>query len=775
MNLRKPQLDCLKGFHEVFLDFPKKMQDCVQDEIRNIFYSHFPSWSYEGYCPEMTCALATGVGKTRLMGAIMAYLYRGKESNNFVILAPRVTIIDKLIRESQISHPKYIFVNSNLVRQPFVYHSRNIENYDILFEDQKEIPRLWIISPQAIARSKGEVSLHFRRRSEYLGMSPFDYLASLKDLVVFFDESHHLGNERDDAVSIWMRALRELKPKMVFEMTASPKPSANIIHEYSLIQCLNEGLYTKAVQAIVRPRPEGLDDTEWDRTTLRFAIDRLNVKNNAIKNACAEEPQNIPPNPVMLVCAADKNHAEEVAEWLKQEYGSDEAVLLVHSGLSEEKFLAPLLAVERPDSKVRAIVNVFKLTEGWDVTNVYIIVPLRALATVTGVLQTMGRGLRLPFGKRIGVDEVDTLDVLCFGRETLHEVVDKVLQSGFGDREENERYIDILGDDEVDTSPTISQPFKMVPLREIKIEIPRVELDRPNIDLSKLRVPPSQARDVSAIDISDPNTIKSLKGNIGFDHDSFVAIVSNIVLRKKTILGGITDYAAIIASVERFISDAGVNDSELIKLEPELVAIKIIDAIDRIIERQKASFVPGKGSTVIEIGSFEIRVPEHFKGIIPNNQLNFENWNRQEHKGLPVGAWNRCIFESVPFDTPTELHVGKILDRSDEIEWWIRNLRPVLSLATPIGMYSPDFLFLLRISGINVILEIKGEFLAAGFGSDATTKAIAAEAWCEAISEISNDKWEHWFVLDRDARRLNTFSELKEVADEWRSFRDLGV
>ena len=43
------------------------------------------------------------------------------------------------------------------------------------------------------------------------------------------------------------------------------------------------------------------------------------------------------------------------------------------------------------------------LKEGWDVTNLYTIVPLRAANSRTLVEQSIGRGLRLPYGKRVGV------------------------------------------------------------------------------------------------------------------------------------------------------------------------------------------------------------------------------------------------------------------------------------------------------------------------------------------------------------------------------------
>ena len=53
------------------------------------------------------------------------------------------------------------------------------------------------------------------------------------------------------------------------------------------------------------------------------------------------------------------------------------------------------------------------LKEGWDVTNLYTIVPLRAASSRTLVEQSIGRGLRLPYGKRVGVSAVDRLTIVA--------------------------------------------------------------------------------------------------------------------------------------------------------------------------------------------------------------------------------------------------------------------------------------------------------------------------------------------------------------------------
>ena len=58
----------------------------------------------------LTFALATGVGKTRLMGAFIAYLYTQHGIKNFFVVAPNTTIYEKLKKDISASgSAKYIF------------------------------------------------------------------------------------------------------------------------------------------------------------------------------------------------------------------------------------------------------------------------------------------------------------------------------------------------------------------------------------------------------------------------------------------------------------------------------------------------------------------------------------------------------------------------------------------------------------------------------------------------------------------------------------------
>jgi len=110
--------------------------------------------------------------------------------------------------------------------------------------------------------------------------------------------------------------------------------------------------------------------------------------------------------------------------------------LLVHSrltGEAKEKALADLESVEDLDSPVRIVISVGMLKEGWDVKSVYVIASMRASVSEVMTEQTLGRGMRLPFGKYTKIELLDTLEVLA--HEKYSELLEKrkVLNEAFID------------------------------------------------------------------------------------------------------------------------------------------------------------------------------------------------------------------------------------------------------------------------------------------------------------------------------------------------------
>ncbi len=138
--------------------------------------------------------------------------------------------------------------------------------------------------------------------------------------------------------------------------------------------------------------------------------------------------------PFVLVVARDTTHAQELqnlvesTEFFEGRYQGK--AIQVHSnqaGEEKEENVQRLLSVERNDEPTEIVIHVNMLKEGWDVTNLYTIIPLRAANARTLVEQSIGRGLRLPYGKRTGVSIVDRLNIIAHDR--FQEIVDEANRS----------------------------------------------------------------------------------------------------------------------------------------------------------------------------------------------------------------------------------------------------------------------------------------------------------------------------------------------------------
>ena len=86
-----------------------------------------------------------------------------------------------------------------------------------------------------------------------------------------------------------------------------------------------------------------------------------------------------------------------------------------------------LLSIEKAENPIEIVLHVYKLKEGWDVNNLFTIIPLNAAKSDILAMQTIGRGLRLPFGFITGDEDIDTLDIVA--HEHYRELVDEIKNS----------------------------------------------------------------------------------------------------------------------------------------------------------------------------------------------------------------------------------------------------------------------------------------------------------------------------------------------------------
>ena len=108
LSLRTPQRESLEILARVAdLIALQKEQDLSQ--ALETFRAEFPTVAdFERDFPSLCFALATGVGKTRLMGAFVAHLHLEKGIRHFFVLAPNLTIYNKLITDFTPNTSKYV-------------------------------------------------------------------------------------------------------------------------------------------------------------------------------------------------------------------------------------------------------------------------------------------------------------------------------------------------------------------------------------------------------------------------------------------------------------------------------------------------------------------------------------------------------------------------------------------------------------------------------------------------------------------------------------------
>jgi type III restriction enzyme len=418
LSLSKPQLDTLGTFIKSELVKAQTVCPLCKD-----FEREFPSFAF---------SIATGIGKTRLMGACIAYLYLKKGIRHFFVLAPNLTLYEKLKRDfGDPSYSKYVFkgIAEFVHNQPIVITGDNYDQAHSLFSDNQIQINIFNISKFNTDSKEGNRGTpKMKRLSEYIGQSYFNYLSELNDLVILMDEAHRYHADAS------RKAINELRPILGLEMTATPydekgKAFKNIVYEYNLAQALEEGKYVKNPTIAKRRNFEKGNQTPEELDVLKLE-DAISIhEHTKLHLELYAKDHELPlVKPFILVVCRDINHAKETVDLIENKIYDGRykgKVLQIDSSTKKDDDIEKqFVSLEDPDNTIEVVVHVNMLKEGWDVTNLYTIVPLRAADAITLVEQTIGRGLRLPYGgKRTGDAEVDKLTVIA--HENFDEVIRK--------------------------------------------------------------------------------------------------------------------------------------------------------------------------------------------------------------------------------------------------------------------------------------------------------------------------------------------------------------
>ena len=238
--------------------------------------------------------------------------------------------------------------------------------------------------------------------------------------VVVVDESHHTTGD----LSVEM--LKNLNPCFILDLTATPRKNSNIISYVDAAQLKAENMVKLPVIVYNRPSQE---EVIADAIDLRNRLDELAERNT---DECYIRP-------IVLFQAQPRNaENKETFDKLKER--------LVENGIPAEEIAIKTAEINEikdkdlmsPDCKIKYIITVNALKEGWDCPFAYILATLANKTSTVDVEQILGRVLRLPYTKQ-STSKFLNLSYVLTSSNDFHATISKVIQglndAGFSDKD----------------------------------------------------------------------------------------------------------------------------------------------------------------------------------------------------------------------------------------------------------------------------------------------------------------------------------------------------
>ena len=384
------------------------------NEELNHRWSRWDSMQQHLQLPEqLACSLdlATGTGKSFVLYGIAAILLAEGKVDRVLVLSPSNTIESGLLGKF-----KELATNATL--------------RDLM------PPGASIATPRVINASETIVNgalcvENYHAILEHVNSSIRDSLKGKGARVaVLNDEAHHVANETGSTPGKWKEFLQS--PDYGFRYVLGVSGTcyvgdeyfSDVVFRYSLRQAIEQRFVKKVEYVAEMPSTHGQED-RWQLIWQRHDDWKRKLNNRNIRPLTIVVTQKI---------TACKQVAEELVDWLTawEKIKPEEArakVLVVTSAKEHQVNVATLRMVDSPASKVEWIISVSMLSEGWDVKNVFQIVPHeeRAFNSKLLIAQVLGRGLRKPDGWT-GDDPVVTVFNHDSWSGRIKHLVDEILE-----------------------------------------------------------------------------------------------------------------------------------------------------------------------------------------------------------------------------------------------------------------------------------------------------------------------------------------------------------
>ena len=373
--------------------------------------------------------MATGSGKTWVMAMAVVWARFHKQrvpgselSTNFLIVAPNVIVYQRLEKDfanNRIFHElplippewKGTFSQKVILRgeaaEPDPSGNLFLTNIHQLYESRDQEWTPGNPSRPCWARSR-------RRTSPPPGQrSMLERVKSLRDLVVLNDEAHHVHDE-NLKWSQSLLAVHRALPRGLgawLDFSATPKDQNGMyfpwtVCDYPLAQAVEDRI-VKAPIIVTKEDDPQRPTGDPGHVTKRNVVEKYGYWLGAAVQRWKEHRkvyQRLDTKSVLFIMAEKNVYADKLGEylWKTKEFGFKKTeVLVIHidntgevrSG-DLEKARQAARDIDKAESKVKAIVSVMMLREGWDVRNVTVVLGLRPFTARAEILpeQVIGRG-----------------------------------------------------------------------------------------------------------------------------------------------------------------------------------------------------------------------------------------------------------------------------------------------------------------------------------------------------------------------------------------------
>lgn len=763
---------------------------------------------------------ATGVGKTYILTGAMELFTATQEVQDFVIITPGRTILEKTKDNFTPGHPKSLLGPMSF--RPVVITADNFATPAMrsAMDDESQV-KIYLFTVQSLLKPEAKTNRKTYKFQEGLGTEFYTYLQETEKLVVFADEHHCYYSPA------FSTAVRDLNPWVLVGLTATPHratPEEQIIFRYPLAAAIADKLVKTPV--IVGRR----DDRTDPNTKLTDGVALLQAKKDAL--AVYSKVHGVEPvNPVMLVVAKSIDDADEYGKILRSsEFFAGayaDAVLVVHSKAPDEA-LAELAKVEDRVSPVRVIISVGMLKEGWDVRNVYVIASMRANVSEILTEQTLGRGMRLPFGVYTGIEILDTLEVVA--HERYEDLLKKagVLNEAFVDyRTRAALRVNAQGETVVVTetaeataTPIVGadgpappvldgQPAPVVTsvqqrtaqasqaALKMKKEIAR-RSDAPTIVIPVLRMTTVESH-FSLADITETDNFRKLGSMLAANPDgelnrtlvgARVVVGSDGIKRTELVRSEAADHIRSIPSLFS-LTDLHENLTDIILASPAVPARKDQRAA---LQPFLDAFFTGLGDKAEEVLSANLeRAGARLMRLVADEQRRFmakpsigeviklEDFSPVRttdkdvspdrlgpfSKSLAYEGWTRSLFPVEWFDSTPEKTVANMVDGDNGVTCWVRlHLKELPILWNAAGrQYNPDFI-VVDADTTHWVVEVK--MTKEMSSEDVLGKRDAALRWAKAVSASDEVKvpWRYTLVSETD---------ISTAKGSWEALKKLGA